>query len=158
MSEQETPPEQTAPEHMTRQHMLKNLLGLGGIGWLLSITYPVFKYLVPPPLGAANVSSLKIGTVDDIWDKPFRIVQFGRTPVIVVKEPNNDIRALEATCSHLSCIVQYEADDNVIWCACHNARFNLVGEVISGPPPHGLEEYEVNTLDNGEIWISQKQA
>ncbi len=158
MSEQETPTEQTAPEHMTRQHMLKNLLGLGGVGWLVSITYPIFKYLVPPPLGAANVSSLKIGTVDDIWDKPFRIVQFGRTPVIVVKEPNNDIRALEATCSHLSCIVQYEADDNVIWCACHNARFNMVGEVISGPPPHGLEEYEVNTFDNGEIWISQKQA
>ncbi len=158
MSEPVTTTQQTASEQMTLQSMLKRLLGLGGVGWLVSVTYPVVKYLVPPPVGEANISSLKIGTVDDIWDKPFRIVQFGRTPVIVVKEPDNSIRALEATCTHLSCIVQYEAEDNVIWCACHNGRFNMAGEVISGPPPRALEEYEVNTFDNGEIWISQKQA
>ena len=158
MSEQATTTKQTTPENMTRQNMLKRLLGLGGIGWLVSVTYPVVKYLVPPPVGGINITSLKIGTIDDSWEKPFRIVQFGRTPVIVVRDQNRTVRALEATCSHLSCIVQYEEEDSVIWCACHNARFDLSGEVISGPPPHGLEVYDVNTLDNGEIWISRKQV
>ncbi|UCD36856.1 MAG: Rieske (2Fe-2S) protein, partial [Fidelibacterota bacterium] len=74
------------------------------------------------------------------------------------KDRQGSYRALEASCTHLSCIVQYKEDDNIVWCACHNGRFDLSGKVISGPPPDGLEPYDVNITDNGEIWVSRRQS
>ncbi|MFC1747033.1 ubiquinol-cytochrome c reductase iron-sulfur subunit [Candidatus Neomarinimicrobiota bacterium] len=151
--------EQTEPSvspNPTRQSVLKKLLGAGFAGWLGAVLYPVVKYLVPPPVGEANITSLKVGTTDEAWDTPFRIVQFGRKPVIFFKDPQGRFRALAATCTHLSCIVQFEQADNFIWCACHNGRFDLSGRVISGPPPAPLEEYDVQITPTNEIWVSQR--
>lgn len=145
-------------DKLTRQSWLKRLLGIGATGWLGSIFYPVVRFLIPPPLGESNVSSIKIGMISDEWESPFRIVQFGRVPVIVLKDKQDTYRALAATCPHLACIVQYVSDENMIWCACHNGKFDLAGKVISGPPPEPLEEFLVNVTEQGEIWISRDQA
>ena len=34
--------------------------------------------------------------------------------------------------------MQYKQDESIIWCACHNGRFDLDGRVLSGPPPRAL--------------------
>ena len=141
-----------------RRTILKRLLGIGVISWLGMILYPVWRFLTPPPMREANVASLKVANIADTLDKSFKIFQFGRKPGILIKDQRGDFRSLSATCTHLSCIVQYEADDNIIWCACHNARFDLTGKVVSGPPPHPLEEFDVNVKANGEIWVSKKEA
>lgn len=143
---------------VSRQTWLKRLLGIGATGWLGSIFYPVFRFLIPPPLGESNVSSMKIGLLSDQWEKPFLIVQLGRTPVIVFKDKEKNYRALAATCPHLACIVQFVDEDNMIWCACHNGKFDLSGKVISGPPPEPLEEFQVNIVNEAEIWISRSEA
>lgn len=143
---------------LSRRRILQVLLGVGVVGWLGSILYPVVRYLIPPPVGEAKVSSMKAGMVTDQWEKPFRILQFGRTPVMLFKDRQGSYRALEATCTHLACIVQYQPEDNIVWCACHNGKFDLSGKVISGPPPDALESYDVNITDNGEIWISRRQT
>ena len=151
----------TAPDSDTtisRLSLLKRLISVGVIGWLGSILYPVARYLIPPPAGEARVSSMKVGTVDDQWEKPFRIIRFGRTPVMLFKDRQGTFRALAATCTHLACIIQYQQENNIIWCACHNGKFDLSGKVISGPPPVPLENFDVNITDNGEIWISRRQA
>ena len=145
-------------KRMPRRDLLKWLLGLGALGWLGSVLYPVMRYLIPPAAGEAKVASMKIGTLDDSWEKPFRIIQMGRTPVIVFKDQQDHVHAMNATCTHLSCIVQYRPEDNIIWCACHNGKFDLTGKVISGPPPEPLESYEINITDDREIWISRRQS
>ena len=141
-----------------RRTTLKRLLGLGVISWLGSILYPIWRFLTPPPMREANVASLKVSNIADALENSFKIFQFGRKPGILIKDKRGEFRSLSATCTHLSCIVQYEADDNVIWCACHNARFDLTGKVVSGPPPSPLEEFDVNVKANGEIWVSKKEA
>jgi cytochrome b6-f complex iron-sulfur subunit len=154
-----TPTEkQTDKEPISRRKLLHGLLGAGILGWLGSILYPVTRYLVPPPAGEAKVSSIKAGLITDTWEKPFKIVQLGREPVILLKDRQGNYRALEATCTHLSCIVQYREEDNIVWCACHNGKFDLSGKVISGPPPNALQPYDVNVTENGEIWISRRQS
>lgn len=153
-----TDPEPTAKQGMSREGLLRRLLGIGVLGWLGAMLYPITKYLVPPPVGEANVTSMKVGSLDETWEQPFKIIQFGRKPVIVFKDQQEDIRALAATCTHLACIVQFQHVDNFIWCACHNGKFDLSGKVISGPPPAPLEEYDVNITDNDEIWVSRKQV
>ncbi len=144
--------------NLSRRSLLKRLLGVGVLGWLGTIFYPVAKYLVPPPLGESTVTSMKIGSTEEEWSEPFKIIQFGRKPVIVLKDQQGNYRALSALCTHLACIVQYRREDNFIWCACHNGRFDLAGQVISGPPPASLETYDVNITDDDEIWVSQRQV
>ncbi len=142
---------------ITRRQLINGFLGAGILGWLGTIFYPIVRYLIPPEVGEANISSLKVGTIDDTWEQPFKIIQFGRTPVILLKDRQGTYRALAATCTHLACIVQYREEDNIVWCACHNGKFNLSGKVISGPPPDPLEEYDINIVDS-EIWVSRRQA
>ena len=143
---------------ITRRKALQGLLGVGILGWLGSILYPVTRYLIPPPAGEAKVSSLKAGMITDTWEKPFKIIQLGREPVILFKDQQGNFRVLEATCTHLSCIVQYRSEDNIVWCACHNGKFDLSGKVISGPPPEALQVYDVDITENGEIWISRRET
>ncbi len=143
---------------VSRRTLLKRLLGASLVGWLASIFYPVIRFLIPPPLGESKVSSLKVGTITDRWDNPYLIVQMGRIPVIVFKDKRGEYRALEATCTHLACIVQYLSEENSIWCACHNGRFDLSGKVISGPPPAPLASLAVSITEVGEIWISREQV
>lgn len=144
--------------NLSRRSLLRRLLGVGVLGWLGTIFYPIAKYLVPPPVGESTVTSMKIGPTDEEWAESFKIIQFGRKPVIVLKDQQGNYRALSALCTHLACIVQYQQEDNFIWCACHNGRFDLAGQVISGPPPASLETYDVNITDDDEIWVSKRQV
>ena len=52
------------------------------------------------------------------------------------------------------CTVQYDQEASVIWCACHNGKFDLNGRVISGPPPRPLEPYQVNVRGD-EVIVSK---
>ena len=54
------------------------------------------------------------------------------------------MRAFTAICTHLNCTVQYRADLDHIWCACHDGHYDINGKNISGPPPRPLEQYVVN--------------
>ena len=73
-----------------------------------------------------------------------KIFKFGSTPGILIQTAEGEYRALSAICTHLDCTVQFRSDENLIWCACHNGRYDLNGKNISGPPPRPLEEFQVN--------------
>jgi Rieske Fe-S protein len=42
-----------------------------------------------------------------------------------------------------------------MYCPCHNGRFDLAGNVISGPPPAPLEVYQVDVAGE-DIIVSKK--
>jgi Rieske Fe-S protein len=48
--------------------------------------------------------------------------------------------------------------ESVIWCACHNARFDLDGRVISGPPPRPLASYAIHEDADGDIFVDAEKA
>lgn len=138
-----------------RRSFLKWLLGLGFFGWLGTVFYPLFRYLVPPEIPEANISSLKVGFLKDFTEGTGYIFQFGRKPGILIRLNNGQFKAFSATCTHLSCIVQYRKDLNQIWCACHNGRFDLTGRNVSGPPPKPLDEFDVN-IKGDEVWVTKR--
>jgi Rieske Fe-S protein len=82
-------------------------------------------------------------------------VPFGAKPAIVIREASGELKALSATCTHLSCTVQYRGDMSQIWCACHNGRYDLTGKNVAGPPPRPLEAFDVS-VRNDEIMISRR--
>jgi len=43
----------------------------------------------------------------------------------------------------------------VIWCACHNGRFDLDGRVLSGPPPRPLAAFKTSGSLDTRIVVSR---
>ena len=128
---------------VSRRRFLDYLLGTGLLLWLASVLYPVARFLIPPKLAAADVTSVEAAKVDELAPNSFKIFRFGRKPAILVRQADGSYRALSARCTHLDCTVQYQPDTQQIWCACHNGRYDTDGRNISGPPPRPLERYEV---------------
>lgn len=133
------------PAQPDRRKFLNWLLGTSGGAFLLSVIYPVTRYLIPPQVeestARAATLALKPG---DIKPNSGEIFKFGSRPAILIKTPSGELRAFSAVCTHLGCIVQYRPDLSQIWCACHNGHFDLNGKNVAGPPPLPLEQYAVN--------------
>jgi Rieske Fe-S protein len=132
---------------VSRRRFLDYLLGTGLLLWLASVLYPVARFMIPPKLAAADVTSVEAAKVDELAPNSFKIFRFGRKPAILVRQADGSYRALSARCTHLDCTVQYQPDTQQIWCACHNGRYDTDGRNISGPPPRPLERYEVVVKD-----------
>jgi cytochrome b6-f complex iron-sulfur subunit len=140
-----------------RRNFLNILLSGGFLVWFTSLFFPVFKYLEPPEIEEVKVSSVKIGSVDDMEKDSGKIIKFGNKPVIVIRNPSGDFVAFSAVCTHLDCIVQYKKDLGQIYCACHNGKFDLNGRNVSGPPPFPLKKYGV-TIKDKEVIVFEEAS
>lgn len=138
-----------------KRDFLKYVLGGGVIAWAAAVLYPLFAYLKPPKQAEVEVSSVKVGKLADIAEDSGTIVRFGNKPVILVRSAGGDLRAFDATCTHLDCTVQYNKEMGVIWCACHNGKYDFNGRNISGPPPRPLDEYRV-VVQGEEVLVSKQ--
>lgn len=149
MNTSSTPPPAESKRSFLKFVMTGGLLALAG-----SIFYPIFAYLKPPKQGEVEVTSVKAGKVSELEKDSGKIVKFGTKPVILIKTAEGNLKALSATCTHLDCTVQYKKELGLIWCACHNGKYDLTGRNVSGPPPRPLSEYRV-TVQGDEIFISK---
>lgn len=137
-----------------RRDFLKFLLTGGLIGFAASVFYPLFSYLKPPKQTEVEVTSVLAGKITDFENDSGKIIKFGSKPVILIRLKDGSFRAFSATCTHLACTVQYRNDMGLIWCACHNGKYNLNGINISGPPPRPLTPF--NVIQKGkEIYVSK---
>ena len=144
-----------SPREQGKRDFLKYVLGGGLFAWVVSIVYPLLAYLTPPKQAEVEVNSVKAGKLSEIERDTGTIVRFGNKPVILVRTASGEMRAFSATCTHLDCTVQYQKDMGVIWCACHNGKYDLNGRNVSGPPPRPLDEFKV-ILQGEEVSISKK--
>ncbi len=137
-----------------RRNFLNYLLGTGTVATLAAITYPIFRFMVPPRVVESSASSVVAAKVTEIKPNQGKIFKFGSKPGLLIETPEGEYRAFSAICTHLDCTVQYRPDEKLIWCACHNGRYDLTGKNISGPPPRPLEEFKVNVRGD-EIIVSR---
>jgi len=131
------------------------VLGLGVFGLLASIVYPVLRYL--KPLGAGGQSDPVKLTKEEAakLDREHSVVirgGFGR--VLIFEDGNQNLKALDARCTHEGCTVQFVPGDANIVCACHNGRFDLDGRNIAGPPPRPLAQHTVVREADGTIVVA----
>jgi Rieske Fe-S protein len=136
---------------MERRRFLNWFLGTSAGAFLVSVFYPVLRYVSPPLIPEASTSEVEVGPVNDpdLVEKGFKIVRFGAEPVIVVKVSETEYRAFSATCTHLDCIVEFRKSKQVMWCNCHNGVYDLTGRNVAGPPPKPLVPYRVHLVAKG---------
>lgn len=148
-----------SPE-ISRRNFIDRIIGVAGTAVAASIVYPVVRFLLPPKSGEANVNQVKLpfGRKEiEAEPKKAKTFRFGRQLGIIVMAPDGKLRALSAQCTHLDCTVQNRPDEGVLWCACHNGKYDLDGKNISGPPPRPLEVFVVNEVSD-EIFVSKGTA
>ena len=76
--------------------------------------------------------------------------------VLIIRDTEKTVRALDPTCSHQKCIVAFDSKDSLIHCPCHQSAYNLDGKVLGGPAPKPLVTFPA-ILDGDRIVISLPQ-
>lgn len=141
-----------------RRSFLDALLGIGVVGWMATAIYPVLRYLTPlQQAGASGPIHLTDEEQAKVESESFTIVRSGSTRLIVLKDNESKIHALAAKCTHEGCTVQFVPGEGLVWCACHNAKFDVSGRVVAGPPPRPLATYAVTTDPEGKLIVSVEE-
>jgi nitrite reductase/ring-hydroxylating ferredoxin subunit len=63
--------------------------------------------------------------------------------VVFIDRDGTGYRALSSTCAHLGCRVRWNEATSQFLCPCHGGVYDRGGQVVSGPPPHGLDRLAV---------------
>ena len=138
-----------------RRRFVRLLVGGIAVSTLSMVVTPIIGFLVPPRRSGATAGGgrLLVGTTDDIGPGRSKVVALGSKPVIVLNSPQG-MKAFSAICTHLGCIVGYDASRSPdIVSPCHDGHFNAInGTVISGPPPTPLKPYSV-AVEKNQIYV-----
>lgn len=80
--------------------------------------------------------------VDSIQPGQGGIVDAGAEQLAVRRNEDGSLTALSAVCTHLGCIVGWNAIDQTWDCPCHGSRFDMNGDVVAGPAVSSLGRRE----------------
>jgi Rieske Fe-S protein len=67
----------------------------------------------------------------------------GAEKLAVYRDPEEGLIALSPICTHLRCVVEFNAADRTWDCPCHGSRFRTGGAVLRGPAGKPLERKEI---------------
>ena len=140
---------------MKRRNFINFFLGGSLIGTIIAFLYPVIRYILPTKQTEAVIKTITAAKVGELAPNTYKIFKFGTSPGILIYTPDGELKAFSAICTHLTCTVIFESDTGTILCPCHNGRFDLSGNVVSGPPPTPLESYSVE-ISGEDIVVSKK--
>ena len=73
-----------------------------------------------------------------------RFIRHGAEPLYVIRVSEEQVLALPAICTHLRCVLKWNATRQTFDCPCHNGAFDKNGNVLSGPPTRPLSPYRVD--------------
>jgi cytochrome b6-f complex iron-sulfur subunit len=124
-------------------------LGLWGLGAVVAVA----TYLKAPEKREHGAErTVSAGMLDEYRVGEGRLVRHGITPFYVVRLDATRVVALSAVCTHVRCILGYDAARRTLVCPCHDGRFDLSGNVLAGPPPRPLPSYPVS-VRAGEVFV-----
>jgi nitrite reductase/ring-hydroxylating ferredoxin subunit len=98
-----------------------------------NVDYPY--YLLRDRFARAEVES-----TDSIPMGQGRIARQDGTKVAAYRDENGKLTVLSPVCTHLGCIVRWNAADRTWDCPCHGSRFKPTGEVLAGPAEDPLRK------------------
>jgi cytochrome b6-f complex iron-sulfur subunit len=93
------------------------------------------------PDGFAAVGSLKdLEKAGFIQNKTF-----AAGPLLIVRDPADAAKliAVNSTCTHKGCAVDWSSASKEFTCACHGSKFKLDGSVVTGPADKPLAKFTV---------------
>ena len=136
----------------------------GGVG--LVVAAPVLTLLVDParkttvtsptaPLDLGLADQFRVGDeprkvdvvapiVKDAWTAARNVVLGAAW---VRRTAADRVSALSAVCPHLGCAVGWDTSAGNYLCPCHDSRFAVVGDKLTGPSERGLDPLPIAVVD-----------
>lgn len=156
------------PNRMSRRSFIA--LVTAGFGALVTavVGIPAIAYLLDPALKTRKTDAwiplrrldeYPVGTPTPFsftrsqrngWETTFNV--YGGF-VLRRSEAPEDLVVLSSRCTHLSCRVNWDEAQRAYVCPCHDAKFGVLGEVLSGPPPRPLDPFEYRLTADGVLEI-----
>ncbi|MEV8565416.1 FAD-dependent oxidoreductase [Streptomyces sp. NPDC051322] len=84
-----------------------------------------------------------VGSVADIPPGSGAVVRVDGRRCAVYRDEGGTAHAVSARCTHLGCLVAFNAAETTWECPCHGSRFGVDGAVLQGPALRPLEAVEV---------------
>merc|ERR1719284_532328 len=80
----------------------------------------------------------------------------GDATYLLVKEDGKTIEdfGINAVCTHLGCVVPWNAAENKFMCPCHGSQYNFQGKVVRGPAPLSLALAHADVDETGTVVFS----
>ena len=82
----------------------------------------------------------------DLASGEARIVKYENHKLAIYKDERGTIHALNPTCTHLKCEVNWNSAEKSWDCPCHGARYSYDGKLLTGPADHDLEKINIRLL------------
>lgn len=156
------PADDRVPDMGKRQ--LLNLLLLGTISLpSAGMLIPYASFFVPPGTGSAGEGTVAKDAIgNDViateWLKTHgpgdRTLTQGLkgdpTYLVVEKDKTLATYGINAVCTHLGCVVPWNAAENKFICPCHGSQYNDQGRVVRGPAPLSLALAHAD-IDDGKV-------
>ena len=150
---------------MDRRNFVKIVTASLGSVMAAIVGLPMIQYFISPALGkTAGDDWISLGPLDNYplgiptlfkftiskvngWEKSSH--SYG---AFVLRKEGQDPIVFSDVCTHLSCRVNWDEEKSEFNCPCHAAFFDINGEVVSGPPPRPLDQYEIK-LEGDQLFI-----
>lgn len=75
-----------------------------------------------------------------------KVVKFEGSQLAIYKSEEGKLHALNPVCTHAKCIVDWNKAEKTWDCPCHGARYDVDGQVLTGPARKALEKIELADL------------
>ncbi len=150
----------------------------GGAG--LIIAAPVVRLVLDPagkqtvtspsePLDLGDASRFELGApptrveivapmIQDAWIAA-RDVVLGAAWIRRTGKGTEELDARSAICPHLGCAVGWDPAKSTYLCPCHDSRFAITGEKLTGPSERGLDTLPIDVDEAGRLkltWVRYK--
>jgi cytochrome b6-f complex iron-sulfur subunit len=129
----------------------RNFLTFVGVGWIAS-SLPIA--IAACAAGKTSQSWQTIGKVKEL-DKTGQLLA-KNSPVgavlVVGKSNSSNLIAVDPTCTHKGCTVEWKGDAKKFECPCHGAEFGADGKVLKGPANDPLKTYSAK-IDGNSVLV-----
>jgi len=97
---------------------------------------------VTKTLVSGYVTGPDIGSADELGPGEAAVVRLGPAKTACYRDESGAVHAVSARCTHLGCIVGWNAAEKSWDCPCHGSRFDIDGAVLQGPAVNPLKPAE----------------
>jgi glycine/D-amino acid oxidase-like deaminating enzyme/nitrite reductase/ring-hydroxylating ferredoxin subunit len=91
-----------------------------------------------------RLSALRSPAPEELAPGEGGLVSHGGETLAAFRDEDGRLHALSPVCTHLGCLVQWNAGERTWDCPCHGSRFETSGTVIEGPALRALERRELD--------------
>lgn len=85
-----------------------------------------------------------VGTIDELQQQGFLLNEDLEIGAVLVRlTENGSLMAVDPTCTHAGCLVEWDSQEKALTCPCHGSKFTQTGELISGLASFDLTKYQV---------------